>query len=342
MEDTIICAPIWDVQPSRRTCKRKKISPSMDKSDSTYRADRHDGCVPKPKHKRVTKDDNNSHETMRTEHGQDRRPVALRQSSRLSQNSEDRECLPERSPDIVSRDTSGRIQRDSTDARAADDEAASITSSTHYPPNRCEATAEVLPLKSQQRDGILQAKIILHLEKEEVNRLNRNQSSISPMCYNKHAQKAANNDTGNIPVQSRDRPDTRLMSKKSAAVFDIVSEHRIPNASQSVREKTPKDSESKDKMTKKEATSSSTTTETTLLPGIQSFQPGVFIDQKKKHIIQGCSPGIGLRELHERSFRPWFAYRTARYKEVQAQPLSATKYVAQLNTRAECFSLYEA
>ncbi|KAK2468196.1 hypothetical protein H9L39_19839 [Fusarium oxysporum f. sp. albedinis] len=250
---------------------------------------------------------------MRTEHAEDRKLLALRRSSRLSQNSEDQECLPERSPDIVSRDTSGRIQPDSTDARtgAADDEAASIMSSTHYPPNRCEATAEALPLKSQQRDGMLQAKIIPHLEKEERNRLNRDQSSIFSMYYNKHIPKAANNDTGNIPVQSHDRPGAKLVSKETAAIFDIVSEHKIPNASQSVREKTPKDSESKDKMTKIEAISSSTTTQTTSLPGIESFQPDIFIDQKKKHNIQGCSPGISLTELHERSFRPWFAYRTA-------------------------------
>ncbi|TVY74228.1 hypothetical protein Focb16_v005479 [Fusarium oxysporum f. sp. cubense] len=281
---------------------------------------------------------------MRTEHAEDRRSLALRRSSQLSPNSEDQECLPERSPDIVSRDTSGRLQRDSTDTRAgaADDEVVSITSSTHYPPNRCEATAEVLPLKSQQRDGMLQAKIIPHFEKEEGNRPNRDQRSISPMCHNKHTPKAANNDTGNIPVQSHDKPDTRPMSKKTAAILDIVSEHKIPNASQSVRERTPKDSESKHKMTKTEAISSSTTTQTTSLPGIESFQPDVFIDQKKKHNIQGCSLGIGLRELHETSFRPWFAYRTARCKEVQAQLLSATKDVAQLNTRAEHFSIYEA
>ncbi|KAL5583928.1 hypothetical protein FOVSG1_015279 [Fusarium oxysporum f. sp. vasinfectum] len=281
---------------------------------------------------------------MRTEHAEDRRSLSLRRSSRLSQNSEDQECLPERSPDIVSRDASGRIQRDSTDARAgaADDEAVSITSSTHYPPNRCEATAEVLPLKSQHRDVMLQEKIIPHLEKEEGNRLNRVQSSISPMCYNKLAPKAANYDTGNIPVQSHDRSDARLMSKKAAAIFDIVPECNIPNASQSVREKTPKDSESKHKMTKKEAISSSTTTPTISLPGIESFQQDAFIDQKKKHNIQGRSPGIGLRELHERSFRPWFAYRTARFKEVQAQLRSATKDATQLNTRAEYFSLYKA
>ncbi|KAI3571916.1 hypothetical protein IWW34DRAFT_894172 [Fusarium oxysporum f. sp. albedinis] len=200
-----------------------------------------------------------------------------------------------------------------------------------------EAIAEVLPLKSQQRDGMLQAKIVPHFEKEEGHRLNRDQSSISPMCYNKHTPKAANNDTGNTPIQSYNRPGTRPMSKKTATIFDIVSKHNIPNSFQSVKEQTPKDSESKDKMTKREAISFSATTEKTPLPGIESFQPDVLIDQKKKHNIQGCSPGIGLRELHERSFRPWFAYRTARCKEVQAQLLSATKDVAQLNTRAEVF-----
>jgi hypothetical protein len=227
--------------------------------------------MPRPKQKRVIKDDNNSHQTMKTEHAQERKSLALRRSSRLSPNSEDQECLPDCAPAIVSRDTFGRIQRDSTDARAgaANDEVVSIENSTHYLSNRREAAVEVLPFKAEKRDDKLQVKVIPHYGEAGGNCRKREQDPISPMCFNEH-------------------------------------------------------------------------TRTTSLPGIETFQPDIWIDQKRKHDIQDFSSGIGLRELHERSLQPWSTYRTATCTEVSAQLLSVTKDVAQLNTKAGYFSLYEA
>ncbi|KAK2686072.1 hypothetical protein QWA68_015243 [Fusarium oxysporum] len=278
---------------------------------------------------------------MRIEHAQARKPLALRRSSRLSQNTEDGECPPESAPGIVSEDISGRIQYDSTDDRAgvADDEIVSIMNLPHYPSGECEATVEVLALQPQQRDGMPQMEIIPRLEEAEEDRLKCDQSSISPTYHNEHTPKAANNNTGNIPVQSHDRLDTRPVSDKTVAILDDISELKIPNASLSFREKSPKASKSKNEMIKKGPISSSTTTKATSLPGIKSFQPDVFMGQKRQHDIQGRPSGIGLRELHERSLQPWFTYGTARWKEMEAQMLSVTKDVAQLNTTAECYYL---
>ncbi|EXK23332.1 hypothetical protein FOMG_19887 [Fusarium oxysporum f. sp. melonis 26406] len=275
---------------------------------------------------------------MRIEYAQDRKPSALRRSSRLSQKTEDRECLPECSPGIVLEDISGRIQCDSTGDRAgaADDEIVSIRDSPRNPSDKCEATVEVLALEPQQRDDKPQMKIIPRLEEAEEDGLKSNQSTISPTYHNKHTPKAANNNMENIPVQSYARLDTRAVSKETVAILDDISEHKIPNASLSVREKSLKASKYKNEMTKKDAISSPTTTKATSLPGINSFQPDVFIGQKRKHHIQGRRSGIGLRELHERSLQPWSTYGTARWKEIQAQILWATKDVAQLNTTAEC------
>jgi hypothetical protein len=278
---------------------------------------------------------------MRIEHAQDRKPLALRRSSRLSQNTEDRECLPERAPGIVSGDISGRIQCDSTDDRAgaADDGIISIRNSPHYPSDNCEATVEVLALEPQQRDDMPQMKIVPRLEEAEEDRLKCDQSSNSPTYHNEHTPKVANNNSGNIPVQSHDRLDTRPVSEMTVAILDDISEHKIHNASLSVREKSPKASKSKNEMAKKDAISSSTTTKATSLPGIESFQPDVFMGQKRKHDIRGRLSGIGLRELHERSLQPRFTYRTARWKEMQAQLLSATNDVDQSNTKAEYYYL---
>ncbi|TVY62459.1 hypothetical protein Focb16_v004228 [Fusarium oxysporum f. sp. cubense] len=260
---------------------------------------------------------------MRIEHAQDRKPSALRRSSRLSQKTEDRECLPECSPGIVLEDISGRIQCDSTGDRAgaADDEIVSIRDSPHNPSDKCEATVEVLALEPQQRDDKPQIKIIPRLEEAEEDGLKSNQSTISPTYHNKHTPKAANSNTGNIPAQSHDRLDTRAVSKKTVAILDDISKPKIPNASLSVKEKYPKASESKNEMIKKDAISSSTTVKATSLPGINSFQPDAFTGQEKKYDIQACPSGIGLRELHERSLQPWFTYGTARWKEMQAQIL---------------------
>jgi hypothetical protein len=227
--------------------------------------------MPRPKQKRVIKDDNSSHQTMKTEHAQERKSLALRWSSRLSPNSEDQECLPDCATAIVSRDTLGRIQRDSTDARAgaANDEVVSIENSTHYLSNRCKATVEVLPLKAEKKDDKLQVKVIPHYGEAGGNCRKREQDPISPMGFNEH---------------------TRMTS----------------------------------------------------LPGIETFQPGIWTDQKRKRDIQDCSSGIGLRELHERSLQPWFTYRTATRTEVPAQLLSATKDVAQLNTKAGYIFHYQA
>ncbi|EWY79209.1 hypothetical protein FOYG_17610 [Fusarium oxysporum NRRL 32931] len=278
---------------------------------------------------------------MRIEHAQDRKPSALRRSSRLSQKTEDRECLPECSPGIVSEDISGRIQCDNCGDRAgaADDEIISIRDSPHNPSDKCEATVEVLALEPQQRDDKPQMKIIPRLEEAEEDGLKCDRSSMSPTYHNEHTPKAANSNMGNIPAQSHVRLNTRAVPKKTVAILDDISEHKIPNASLSVREKSPKASKSKNEMIKKGPISSSTTTKATSLPGIKSFQPDVFMGQKRKHHIQGRPSGIGLRELHERSLQPWFTYGTARWKEMEAQMLSATKDVAQLNTTAECYYL---
>ncbi|KAL5592879.1 hypothetical protein FOBRF1_013187 [Fusarium oxysporum] len=278
---------------------------------------------------------------MRIEHAQDRKPSALRRSSRLSQKTENQECLPECAPGIVSGDISGRIQCDSTDdrAEAANDEIISIMDSPHNPSDRCEATVEVRALESQQKDDMPQMKIIPRLEESEEDRLKCDQSSISPTYHNEHTPKAANNNTGNIPVQSHDRLDTTPESNKTVANLDDISEHKLPNASLSVKEKSPKVSKSKNEITKKDAISSPTTTKATSLPGIKSFQPDALMSQKRKHDIQGRPSGIGLRELHELSLQPWFAYGAARWKKMQAQMLSVTKDVAQLNTTAEYYYL---
>ncbi|KAF4435489.1 hypothetical protein F53441_13494 [Fusarium austroafricanum] len=205
--------------------------------------------------------------------------------------------------------------------------------------NKCEATVEILALEPQQRDDMPQIKIIPRLEEAEEDRLKCDQSSISPTYLNEHTPKAANNNTGNIPVQSHDRLDTRPVSNKTVAILDDISKHKNPNASLTVREKTPKASKSKNGMTKKGPISSSTSTKATSLPGIKSFQPDKLIGQKRKHDIQGRPSGIGLRELHERSLQPWFTYGTARWEEMGAQLLSATEDVAQLNTKAEYYYL---
>ncbi|KAF9761532.1 hypothetical protein IL306_003783 [Fusarium sp. DS 682] len=244
---------------------------------------------------------------MRIEHAQDRKPLALRRSSRLSQKIEDRECLPECAPGIVSGDISGRIQCDSTDDRtgAADDEIVSIMSSPHYPPDECEATVEVLALEPQQKDDKPQIKIISRLEEAEEDGLKCNQNLASPTYHNEHTLKAANN-TGNMPVQSHGKLDTMPVFKKTVAILDDISKQKILNASLSVREESPDASKSKNEMTKKGAISSSTTTKATSLPGIESFKPDSFRGQKIKHGIQGRLSGIGLRELHERSLQPRF------------------------------------
>ncbi|RKK64604.1 hypothetical protein BFJ69_g16692 [Fusarium oxysporum] len=278
---------------------------------------------------------------MRIEHAQDRKPSALRRSSRLSQKTENQECLPECAPGIVSGDISGRIQCDSADDRAdaADDEIVSIMNSPHYPSDECEATVEVLALERQQRDDMPQMKIIPRFEEAEEDRLKCDQSSISPTYHNEHTPEAANNNTGNIPVQSHDRLDTRPESNKTVANLDDISEHKLPNASLSVREKSPKASKSKNEITKKDAISSPTTSKATSLPGIKSFQPDVFMGQKRRHDIQGRPSGIGLRELHERSLQPRFTCGTARWKEMGAQLLPITKDVTQLNAKAEYYYL---
>ncbi|KAF5257456.1 hypothetical protein FOXYS1_12017 [Fusarium oxysporum] len=221
-------------------------------------------------------------------------------------------------------------------ASAADYETVSIRDSPHYPSDKCEAPVEVLALEPQQRDDKPQIKIIPRLEEAEEDGLKSNQSTISPTYHNKHTTKAANSNTGNIPAQSHDRLDTRAVSKKTVAILDDISELQIPNASLSVREKYPKASESKNEMIKKDAISSSTTAKATSLPGINSFQPDALTGQERKYDIQARPSGIGLRELHELSLQPWFTYGTARWKEMQAQILWATKDVAQLNTTAEC------
>jgi hypothetical protein len=297
--------------------------------------------VPRPRRKNVIKDDKYSHQNMRIEHAQDRKLLALRRSSRLSQNPEGRESLPERAPGVVSRDISGRIQCDSTDDRAgaADDEIVSIMNSPHYPSDECEVTVEVLALQPQQRDDMPHMRIIPRLQEAEEDRLKCDQSSTSPTSHNEHTPKAANHNTGNIPAQSHDRLDTRAVSKKTVVILDDISKLKIPNASLSVREKYPKASESKNEMIKKDAISSSTTAKATSLPGINSFLPDAFTGQERKYDIQARPSGIGLRELHERSLQPWFTYGTARWKEMQAQMLSATKDVAQLHTTAECYYL---
>ncbi|KAM5529371.1 hypothetical protein FOXYSP1_17215 [Fusarium oxysporum f. sp. phaseoli] len=339
LEEIIVCLPTSDVQANERSRKRRKKSTSIARSDSTYGDDRHGKCVPRPRRENVTKDDNSSHQKMRIEHAQDRKPSALRRSSRLSQKTENQECLPECAPGIVSGDISGRIQCDITDDRAgaADDEIVSIMSSPHYPPDDCEATVEVLALEPQQKDDKPQMKIIPRLEESEGDRLKCDHISMSPTYHNEHTPKAANSNMGNIPAQSHVRLNTRAVPKKTVAILDDISEHKIPNASLSVREKSPKASKSKNEMIKKGPISSSTTTKATSLPGIKSFQPDVFMGQKRKHHIQGRPSGIGLRELHERSLQPWFTYGTARWKEMEAQMLSATKDVAQLNTTAEYY-----
>ncbi|KAF4418568.1 hypothetical protein F53441_14472 [Fusarium austroafricanum] len=187
----------------------------------------------------------------------------------------------------------------------------------------CAPTWDVqATLEPQQRDDMPQMEIIPPLEEAEEDRLKCDQSSISPTYHNGHTPKAANNNTGNIPVQSHDRLDTRPVSNKTMAILDDISKHKIPNASLTVREKSPKASKSKNGMTKK---------------GL--FQPDKLMGQKRKHDIQGRPSGIGLRELHERSLQPWFTYGTARWKEMGAQLLSATEDVAQLNTKAEYYYL---
>ncbi|KAF4334485.1 hypothetical protein FBEOM_11682 [Fusarium beomiforme] len=211
--------------------------------------------------------------------------------------------------------------------------------STHYPSDECEATVEVLALESQQRDGMPQMEIIPRLEEAEVDRPKCDQSSISPTYHYEHTPAATNNNTGNVPAQSHNRPDTRPVSNKTVATLDDISKHKIPNASLSFGGKSPESSKSKNEMTKKGPISSSTTTKATSLPGIKSFQPDVFMGQKRKHDIQGRPSGISLRELHERSLQPWFTYGTARWKEMGAQLLSATEDVAQLNTKAEYYHL---
>jgi hypothetical protein len=329
------------VQASESSCKRRRKSTSIPRSVSTYGDDRHGRCVPRPRRENAIKDDKYSHQKMRIEHAQDRKPSALRRSSRLSQKTEDRECLPECSPGIVSGDISGRIQCDSTGDRAgaADDEIVSIRDSPHNPSDRSEATVEVLALESQQRDDMPHMRIIPRLQEAEEDRLKCDQSSTSPTYHNEHTPKAANHNTGNIPAQSHDRLDTRAVSKKTVVILDDISKLKIPNASLSVREKYPKASESKNEMIKKDAISSSTTAKATSLPGINSFLPDAFTGQERKYDIQARPSGIGLRELHERSLQPWFTYGTARWKEMQAQMLSATKDVAQLHTTAEFYYL---
>ncbi|RKK77235.1 hypothetical protein BFJ71_g16783 [Fusarium oxysporum] len=278
---------------------------------------------------------------MRIEHAQDRKSSALRRSSRLSQKTENQECLPECAPGIVSGDISGRIQCDSTEDRAdaADEEIISIMDSPHNPSDRCEATVEVRALESQQKDDMPQMKIIPCLEESEEDRLKCDQSSISPTYHNEHTPKAANTNTGNIPAQSHDRLDTTPESNKTVANLDDISEHKLPNASLSVTEKSPEVSKSKNETTKKDAISSPTTTTATSLPGIKSFQPDVFMGQKRRHDIQGRPSGIGLRELHERSLQPRFTCGTARWKEMGAQLLPITKDVTQLNAKAEYYYL---
>ncbi|KAF4446916.1 hypothetical protein F53441_9494 [Fusarium austroafricanum] len=202
-----------------------------------------------------------------------------------------------------------------------------------------ETMEEIIVCASTWRDDMPQMEIIPRLEEAEEDRLKCDQSSISPTYLNGHTPKAANNNTGNIPVQSHDRLDTRPVSNKTMAILDDISKHKIPNASLAVREKSPKASKSKDGMTKKGPISSSTITKATSLPGIKSFQPDKLMGQKRKHDIQGRPSGIGLRELHERSLQPWFTYGTARWKEMGAQLPSATEDVAQLNTKAEYYYL---
>ncbi|KAH7184071.1 hypothetical protein DER44DRAFT_803804 [Fusarium oxysporum] len=328
LEEIIVCVPTSDVQANDSSCKRRKKSASIARSVSTCGGERHGRCVPRPRRENVIKDDKYSHQKMRIEHAQDRKPSALRRSSRLSQKTENQECLPECAPGIVSGDISGRIQCDITDDRC---------SSPHYPPDDCEATVEVLALEPQQKDDKPQMKIIPRLEESEGDRLKCDQSSMSPTYHNEHTLKVANTNTGNIPAQSHDRLDTRPESNKTVTILDDISEHKLPNASLLVKEKSPKVSKSKNEITKKDAISSATTTKATSLPGIKSFQPDAFVGQKRKHDIQGRPSGIGLRELHELSLQPWFTYGAARWKKMQAQMLSATKDVAQLNTTAEYY-----
>ncbi|KAH7190350.1 hypothetical protein BKA60DRAFT_586296 [Fusarium oxysporum] len=317
LEEIIVCVPASDVQANDSSCKRRKKSASIARSVSTCGGERHGRCVPRPRRENVIKDDKYSHQKMRIEHAQDRKPSALRRSSRLSQKTENQECLPECAPGIVSGDISGRIQCDITDDRAgaADDEVVSIMSSPHYPPDDCEATVEVLALEPQQKDDKPQMKIIPRLEESEGDRLKCDQISMSPTYHNEHT----------------------LKSNKTVTILDDISEHKLPNASLLVKEKSPKVSKSKNEITKKDAISSATTTKATSLPGIKPFQPDAFVGQKRKHDIQGRPSGIGLRELHELSLQPWFTYGAARWKKMQAQMLSATKDVAQLNTTAEYY-----
>jgi hypothetical protein len=180
---------------------------------------------------------------------------------------------------------------------------------------------EVPALEPQRRDDMPQMKIIPCLDEAEEDRLKCNQGSISPTYHNEHTPKALNNNTRNIPAQSHDRPDTRRVYKTTVAIFDEISEFKIPNASLSVTEKSPKPSGSKKEMIKEDAISSSTTTKAIPLPGIKSFQPDAFMGQKQKDDSQGRLSCVGLRDLHGRSLQPWFMYETAKWKEVQAQPL---------------------
>jgi hypothetical protein len=260
---------------------------------------------------------------MRIEHAQNKKPLALRRSSRLSQNLEDRKCLPERAPGVVSGDISGRIQYDSTDDRAgaAGDEIVSIMNSPHFLSDKRETTIEFPALEPQPRDDIHQMKIIPCLDEAKEDRLKCNQGSISPTYHNEQIPKALNNNTGNIPTQSYDGLDTGRLYKTTVAIFDDISEYKFPNASLSVREKSPKVSDSKNEMIKKDTISLSTTAKATLLPGIKSLQPDMFMGQEKNHDSQGRLSDIGLRDLHERSLQPRFIYETARWKEVQAQLL---------------------
>jgi hypothetical protein len=174
------------------------------------------------------------------------------------------------------------------------------------PSDKCEATVEVLALELQQRDDMPQMKIVPRLKEAEEGRLKCDQSSNSPTYHNEHTPKVANNNTGSIPVQSHDSLHARPVSKKTVVTLDDISEHKIPEASLSVREKSPKTSKSKNEMTKKDVVLSSITTKATSLPGIKSFQPDVLMGQKRKHDIQGRLSGVSLRELHERSLQPRF------------------------------------
>ncbi|KAK2134163.1 hypothetical protein NOF04DRAFT_1410499 [Fusarium oxysporum II5] len=225
LEEILVCVPTSDVQANDSSCKRRKKSASIARSVSTCGGERHGRCVPRPRRENVIKDDKYSHQKMRIEHAQDRKPSALRRSSRLSQKTENQECLPECALGIVSGDISGRIQCDITDDRAgaADDVIVSIMSSPHYPPDDYEATVEVLALEPQQKDDKPQMKIIPRLEESEGGRLKCDQSSMSPTYHNEHTLKVANTNTGNIPAQSHDRLDTRPESNKTVAILDDIS-----------------------------------------------------------------------------------------------------------------------